>query len=164
MSHIPNISRARLADLTQGGLVRVSYKRQRQVLAEQLRSIGADVYNLHLPETHTLPLIIQPNERITGIVYGRYVHRAIRGESVSRGALVVTNTRVLLVNKKPFYINCKDIAFDKISGITYNRVGPIGHVILHTKLGDFDVRTFNQRCAQSFTRAIEALILNNQDD
>ena len=161
MLQLTEFSKSQLTDLAQGRLVHETYLQQQKVLAGQLRRIGADTYDLHLPETHTLPLVIQPGEFIVGVVYGRYVHTTIGGKFTSRGALVVTNTRVLLVNKKPFYVSCEEIAFDKISGITYSRVGPVGHVILHTKLGDIDIRTFNQRCARSFNDAIEAEIFKS---
>jgi hypothetical protein len=162
MLQLTEFSRAQLADLARGRLVHERYQQQQGLLAKQLRRIGADAYDLRLPETHTLPLVVQPNERMEGIVYGRYVYRAIDAEFISRGAVVITNTRVLLVNKKPFYVSCEEVAFDRVSGITYNRVGPIGHVILHTKLGDIDIRTFNQQCARHFTKAVEAKLYNQE--
>lgn len=160
MLQLTEFSRSQLTDLARGRLVHERYQQQQRLLAGQLRRIGADAYDFHLPETHTLPLIVQPDEHVEGIVYGRYVHKTIDEEFTSRGALVVTNTRVLLVNKKPFYVSCEEIAFDKISGITYNRVGLMGHIVLHTKLGDIDIRTFNQRCARYFTEAVEAKLYN----
>lgn len=162
MLQLSEFSRSQLTDLARGRLVHERYQRQQRLLAGQLRRVGADAYDFHLPETHTLPLIVQPGEQVKGIVYGRYVHKTIDEEFISRGALVVTNARVLLVNKKPFYVSCEEIAFDKISGITYSRVGLIGHIVLHTKLGDIDIRTFNQHCARHFTEAIEATLYNQE--
>lgn len=162
MLRLTEFSRSQLADLAKGRLAYEKYQYQQRLFKEQLQKLGADTYDLHLPETHTLPLIIQPDEYIQGIVYGRYVYRTNAEEIISRGALVVTNMRILLVNKKPFYVSCEEIAPDRISGITYNRVGPMGHVILHTRQGDFNVRTFNQQCARRFTEAVEAKLYNQE--
>lgn len=160
MLQLTEFSRSQLADLARGRLAHERYQAQQQLFREQLQRLGADTYDLHLPETHTLPLIIQPGESIEGIVYGRYVYKTNTEEIISRGALVVTDKRVVLVNKKPFYVSCEEIAIDRVSGITYERIGLIGHVILHTRLGDFNMRTFNQSCARHFTEAVEAKLFN----
>lgn len=164
MLYLSEFNKSQLADLSHGRLINGPYYDRQQALAKDLRMLGAVSYDLHLPETRTLPLVIQPNEQLTGIVYGRYVFHRIAGDiTISRGALVSTNDRVLLINKKPFYVTCEEIKYDAVSGVTYSRVGPVGHVVLHNKLGDIDLRTFNQHCAQNFTRAIETALFNYKE-
>ena len=116
-----------------------------------------------LPETKTLPFVIHPDEQILGIVYGRY-KQSDNGEHVSRGALVATNHRLLLINKKPLFVKCEEISYRVINGITYSRVAIAGTVTLHTRMGDISLRTFNQRCAQNFVEAIEAGIFKDRDE
>lgn len=127
-------------------------------IQHDLKYLGADRYDLALPETHALPYIIHPNEQILGIVYGRYVEN--NGALVGRGALVATDKRVLLVDKKPVLVKCDEITYRVVSGVTYSRVGPTGNVTLHTRVGEVRIRTFNQRCAKSFVEAVEAKVLN----
>ena len=128
-----------------------------------LKRLGAVHYDLWLPESHRLAYIIQPNEELLGVVYGRYIEKTPQGQAdTSRGALIATDRRVLLLNSKPLFERCDEIAYQVISGITYSHIGPIGNVTLHTRVGDVNVRTFNQRCASGFVRAIEAAIYRDQ--
>jgi hypothetical protein len=124
-----------------------------------LRAIGADGYNKALPETRILPLIIHPSEIIEGIMYGRYKQEQSGVETlIGRGALVATDQRVLLVDKKLFFVRCDEISYSAISGITYSRVGFGRTVTLHTRTGDISARTFNQVCAHHYIEAVEAHI------
>jgi len=125
------------------------------------RNLGADRYDLALPETHALPLVIRPSELVEGVVYGRYQYSQGGHTDIGRGMLVSTNERVLLLDKKPFFIRCEEIPYRAVSGITYSRVWLTGNVILHTKIGDIRLRTFNQHCARNFTQAIEVELLEN---
>lgn len=125
-------------------------------IEDELKDAGADAYDLLLPETHLLPLIIQPDETIIGIVYGRYKkHQPVGEPVIGRGALVATDKRVLLVDKKPGFYNCDDIAYRAVSAVSYTSAGPAANVELHTRLGDIDVRTFNKQCGKFFSHAVE---------
>jgi hypothetical protein len=122
-------------------------------LKTTLRALGAVTYNLWLPETKALNTLLNDGEQVHGIVYGRYV-RDQRGQ-VSRGALVATDQRVLLVNKKPLLLERDEFVYRAISGADFSWVGFMGTVSLHTRLGDIRVRTFNKRCAQTFVHVIK---------
>jgi hypothetical protein len=130
-------------------------------LRTDLKRAGADEFDLHLPETYALPYLVNPGERVQGIVYGRY-HRPFTIDQSpkllvhGRGALVVTDRKVFFLDKKPSFLHYDEIPLDLISGITYTKAGPAGTVTLHTRTGDYAVRTFNQRCASGFVSAIEA--------
>ena len=128
-------------------------------LRRSLKRLGANHYDLLLPEVRHLAYFIHPDERLVGIVFGRYTEKNPQGQSaVSRGALIATDRRVLLLNKKPLFERCDEISYLVISGVSYTHVGPIGNVVLHTRIGDVNVRTFNQRCAIGFVEAIENAI------
>lgn len=133
----------------------ISVKIQQTEINKVLRQLGAVIYDLWLPETHAIPLIIHPNEKINGIVYGKYKHGGTE-PSVGRGALVATDSRILLVDKKPLFLKCDELTYNVVSGITYTKVGPSGTVTLHTRAGDIEIRTFNQNCARIFVESIEA--------
>lgn len=126
-----------------------------------LVSCGADQYDLLLPETHELPNVIQNDERITGIVYGRYVQNS--GQRTGRGALVSTNVRVILLDKKPLFERYDEISYGVISAVSYAHAGFAGTVVLHTRMGDISIRTLNKNCAAHFIAAIEAKIFAEQD-
>lgn len=117
----------------------------------ELRVHGAVAYDLWLPETHYLPRVIHEDEHIMGTVYGRY-----KG---GRGVLVATDQRVLFLDKKPGWMRCDEITFAVIGGVTRTKIGPMGNVTLHTRLGDYTLRTFNQKNAENFADYIEARCL-----
>ncbi len=129
----------------------------RQKILTALTQLGAEWYDMQLPETHLLPQLIHLDEQILGVVYGRY-HQE-NGVKVGRGVLVATNDRVLLVDKKPLFLRCDEFSYFVVSGVTYSKAGIAGTVVLHTRVGDIHVRTFNQRCAQKFVVAIEEQVL-----
>lgn len=131
-----------------GGLLKIHGEQ----IADRLRELGADQYDLLLPETHTLPLLIRPNEAITSIVYGRYKQS---NGAVGRGALVATDSRLLLIDRKVLSLRSDEISYGAVTAITYNKVGPAATITLHTRLGDINVRTFNWRCAQNFIADLE---------
>lgn len=124
--------------------------------AAYLRKLGADLYDLWLPETHSVMSLLKPGERIDGIVYGKY-HQSLSNIE-GRGALVATNKRVLLVDRKPLFSRDDDISYYAVSAVTYTSAGIAVAVVLHTRMGDIHVRTFNRKCAKNFVAAIEAQI------
>lgn len=125
---------------------------------ERIKSLGADRFDMLLPETHALPYVIHPHETILGIVYGRYKQDG--GSVIGRGALIATDSRAMLIDKKPLFVRSDEVAYGAVSGVTYGRIGIMGVVTLHSKIGDIRLRTFNQKCAKSFVEAVEAQIFN----
>lgn len=131
-------------------------KQERVAFNDRLRSLGAVWYDLRLPETKLLPHIVHADEVVTGLVFGRYRQPSEGYEG--RGALVCTNKRLLLLDKKPLFVRCDEISFMVISGVNYSRAGLTATVTLHTRVGDIILRTFNMNCAKQFIEAIEARI------
>lgn len=144
-----------LAQLGQAHMFKGFVKSQQDEIDRDLRKLGVVMYDFWLPETHTLPFIIHPNEKIKGIVYGRYKHNGT-DPAQGRGALIATNQRVLLIDKKPLFLKCDELTYGVVSGATYSKVGLAGMITLHTRAGDIKVRTLNQKCAETFLEAIEA--------
>jgi len=127
-------------------------KADREIIA-RLKTLGAVAYDLVLPETKAMSSVIHPGEKLLGVVYGRY--KDDRDGTVSRGVLIATDQRVVLLNKKPLFTQNDEFAYRTIGGVEYTRVWPAGTVTLHNRMGDIHVRTFNRKCAETFVAAIE---------
>ena len=125
-----------------------------------LRRLGANRYDLLLPETHSLPNLVQPTETIEGVLYGRY--HLSTGQPPGRGVIAATNKRLLFIDHKPLFMRAAEVAYDAVSAVTSSRVGPMGYVTINTRMGDITVRTFNQHCATTFVQAIESHIFNRR--
>ena len=127
------------------------YKSERDRIYAELRVAGANKYDMKLPENSYLVTIIRSDEHIMAAVYGKY--------SKGRGVLVATDKRVLFLDKKPLFLHHDEISFDVISGVTYTNVLFSGTVTLHTRLGDYSLRTFNRRAASKFMNYIDVACL-----
>lgn len=126
-------------------------------IKEELKAAGALPYDLLLPETYYLPTVIHPEEHIMGSVYGRYRY----GENTGRGALVATDQRVIFLDKKPLYVHYDELTFMIIGSVTYTKTAIVGYVTLHTRMGEFQLRTFNHKNAYNFVRYIEEVCLRH---
>lgn len=118
-----------------------------QRIRKELKAAGAVAYDLHLPETQYLPNLLHPDEHIKGSVYGKY--------KAGRGALIATDQRVLFVDKKPLFLHYDELSFLVIGGVTFTKSGFVGRVTLHTRLGDYSLRTLNLKNAANFVNYIE---------
>lgn len=161
MTQLATIERKQLSDLNNSPGVRGLLKVHREQIEADLKHLGAVRYDMWLPETQSLPLIIHPDEKITGIIYGRYVQHEGEETIIGRGALVATGQRVLLIDKKPLFVRCEEIPYRIVSGVDYGRVGFVGNVTLNSRIGTVRFRTFNQQCAHNFVEAIERQIFQN---
>lgn len=122
---------------------------------DELRSAGSDRYDMWLPETRYLPHLIQENEHIGGAVYGKY--------DKSRGVLVATDERIIFLNKKVLLLQLNDISYNVVSGVTRTQIGPIGTVTLRTAMGNYHLRTFNQKNAKNFVDYVSAKHLQERE-
>lgn len=121
-----------------------------------LRLLGANEYDVWLPETHYLMRMLHGDEVLLGVVFGKFEEK---GEShVSRGLLAVTDREILLLNKKPLYVHHEHIKFDMVSGVEYKRVAFTEIITLNTRLGDITFRTFNSHCARQFVQVIDDIL------
>lgn len=134
-----------------GGLLKV----YRERIDDRLRKLGADSYDMAVPETLVLPLVIRPDESIRGVVYGRYKQSS---GAVGRGVLVATDNRLVLIDRKVLSLRCDEIAYSALAAISYDKVGPATTITLHSRFGDISIRTFNSRCAENFVADMESTI------
>jgi len=137
-------------------------KRQRAYVVNALRQLGADEYNMLLPETHYLPQLLEDGEVLLGAVFGKYTKDM--GAHKGRGLLVITDRRVLFIDKKPLFLHFDDIKLDMVSGIDYGKIGLSETITLHTRVDDIWIRTFNDACARKFVRAVEDVLFHTQGE
>jgi hypothetical protein len=123
--------------------------------------VGADEYDMLLPETHYLARILREDEVILGAVYGKYVKANLSHSG--RGLLVITDRRILLIDKKPLFLQYDEIKFEMVSGIQFGKTLITELVTLDTRLRNVAFRTFNERCAQHFVEAVEESIFGSTD-
>jgi hypothetical protein len=129
-------------------------------MKKEIRKLGADRFDLMLPETHALLDIVHDDEAIVGIVYGVYQQNNAEHTS-GRGVLVATDRRVLLIDKKPIFLKCDELSYNVVSGISYSKAGIAGTITIHSRTGDISIRTYNATCGDTFVKAIEARCLSN---
>lgn len=131
-------------------------------LRSTLRQLGADAFDLMLPETHSLATLLHDNEQVQGIVYGRY--RQSGDKPSGRGALVATDQRIIFLDHKPLFESASEISYEVVSGVSKGTTGWISTVTLNTRMGEITIRTFNQQCAEMFMHAIETHVFDRPAD
>lgn len=94
---------------------------------EQLERLGCNFKFVGRAEIRELPAILFPEEHIAGAVNGRY--------QGGGALLVVTNLRLLLIDRKPFFLTIEDIRFDMIAEIDFNARLLNGSIVIITPAG-----------------------------
>ena len=122
-------------------------------IREELRSLGVSNYGLLKQATRHLPYIVHPDEHVEAIVYGR--------NDKGPCLLAATDRRVIFLDKKPLFVKSDELAYDIVGGVTTSQSGFVKLVSLHTRMGDFKLRTMNFKCAAHFRDFIEARCLGN---
>lgn len=85
---------------------------ERDVVEKQLHAINAMPKFFGRPEVEELPNILFDGEVISHLVIGKY--------EGGWASLVATDRRILLVDKKPFYLTIEDIRYDMVSDVQYD--------------------------------------------
>ncbi len=129
-------------------------KHQARVLKE-LQDLGMSRFALSTLESMYLPHIIRTNEHIGGVIYGRH--------KVGFAMIVATDRRIIFLDKKPLYVNEDEINYAVVSGVSYCHAGFGSTITLHTRITDYAIRTYNQKCAETFIEYIESRCLENQN-
>lgn len=88
----------------------------------ELISIGSYIRFFGRPEVKELPKILVKNEKIKHCLTGKY--------EGGYALLCVTNLRVLLIDKKPFFLTLEDIRYDMIMEIDFSHQFLSGQVRL----------------------------------
>ena len=120
----------------------------------QLRRLGAHNMMWCRAELKELPKILFRGEQIEHIVTGRY--------EGGYALLVATNNRVLLIDKKPFYLTLEDVRYDMISDVLFYhrllnatvRLGNMNKTIVFT--------AYNHNKIRELTAYIQEQVMTNR--
>lgn len=115
---------------------------------------GIARYNLWLPETKYLVNLLDNDETVLAAVYGHHPY--------GRGALFLTQKRVLFIDKKPMFLHFDDINFFVINSVTFTKSWHYGVVTVHSRSGDFIIHTLNEVAALNFVDTLDSILEINQ--
>ena len=118
---------------------------------QEMKDCGISPFATLRPESLFLPRIIYQDETLKGIVYGHDAYGSVM--------MVATDQRLVRLSKQPLFIDEEDLDYELVSGISYYS-GLISSVILHTRVGDYRVHTFNHSSALKFISYIEERCLD----
>lgn len=124
-----------------------------EAVQQQLKRIGVNFQFFGHAELRELPHILFDNEQIQHVVRGRY--------EGGMAVLVATDQRVLLIDKKPFYLTIEDMRYDMIADVEFNhrlidatvRLGTVNKTLRFTAYSHGKLRlmtTFLQQQVMSF--------------
>ncbi len=119
---------------------------------KQLRRIGADYRFWGAPEIRELPKILFDNETIRHFINGRY--------SGGFAALVATDIRVILIDKKPLFLTLEDIRYDMVSDVMFNHRLLNASIIIGTVHNSFTFVGFNSTNLRLLTNFIQQRVMD----
>lgn len=121
------------------------------VTEAQLKQLGPKFRMFGRAEVRELHRIISSDEKIHHCIYGYY-----QGGS---GILVATNRRVLLIDKRPFFLNLEDLAYEKIRDIAF--MNQFLQATLHLQAGmkKLSFRSISDARLRRLKEFVEARIL-----
>jgi hypothetical protein len=131
-------------------------KEHQQRVTQELKALGVTKLGLATSESHYLPHIIHPDEHLGGVVYGRHHDGFVM--------LIATDRRIIFLDNKPLYVNQDEINYYVVSGVSYKKAGVASTVTLHTRVKEYAIQTFNQKCAEGFVEYIEARCLEHSGE
>lgn len=115
---------------------------------KELRAAGVTEYGMRKFAIKYLPNIIQPDEQIMAVVYGRY-HDKGNGAVLNAGVLVATDKRIVFLDYKPGFKSTDDITYEVVSGVN-STWAIFSSVTLYTTMGDYKISYANAKCAKKF--------------
>lgn len=122
-------------------------------IKHELKLLGASPYGMWRFGARYLPTVIHPDEVLGGVVYGFNKEGSV--------TLVASDKRVIFLDKKPFFVNMEEMTYDIVGGVSFSHAGLSSIVTLHTRMGDYKIHTFNERCAQGFMHYVEGRCLEH---
>lgn len=103
---------------------------------QQLERAGAKFFFFARPEVRELTNILVPGETITSALNGFY--------NGGMALLCTTDHRVLLIDKKPWFLNLEDIRYDMITEVDYNYRILNATIHIHTVTKALEFKSWNQ--------------------
>ena len=111
-----------------------------KVIDQQLKAIGADLHLWGRGERQELQHILVEGESIYHCLNGRY--------EGGFAMLCSTDRRLLLIDKKPFYLTVEDVRYDMISEVDFNhrllnatvKICTVNKTVIFTSFHNTDLR------------------------
>lgn len=125
----------------------------------ELKEAGVTNYGMRKFAVRYLPHLINHEEHIKAIIYGRYAED--KGPKYNAGVLVATNKRVLFLDHKPGYTRSDDIDYKVVSGVRETRA-LFSSVTLFSPIQNYTLSFVNKVCAKKFVAYVEKRISNNK--
>lgn len=120
-------------------------------VGDQLKRLGVNFQFWCRPEIRELPNILFENEQLQHVLIGRY--------EGGFALFCATDRRVLLVDKKPFYLTLEDIRYDMISDVQYNHRLIDATVRLGTVHKTVAFKGYNHIKLRNFTSYIQEQVM-----
>lgn len=125
------------------------------IVKQQLRELNAEKSFFCSPERRELPQIMIEGEQLLKVLDGRY--------SGGMAMLCATNMRILLVDKKPFFMAMEDIRYEMISDVLFQgrlinstmTIGTLNNTIAFT--------SFNRQKSQEFTALVQQKVIETRN-
>lgn len=109
----------------------------RKAIEQQLKRLGIAIKSWGSAEINELQHILTPEESITGLVHGWYDN--------GFATLVATDQRLLLIDKKPFFLTVEDVRYDMIAEVDFNGRLVDATIIVNTINKTLRFTTFRQK-------------------
>lgn len=117
----------------------------------QLKAIGADRWFWCRPERRELPKVLTEGEVINHLVNGRY--------EGGFATLCLTNRRMLLIDKKPFYLTIEDVRYDMIAEVDLNYRLVDASVRINTLNKSLRFTSINKHGLRSLTSFLQTKVM-----
>lgn len=124
------------------------------IVNRQLKDIGVSNPFFGRPEMDELPKILVAGEVIQHLINGRY--------SGGFATLCATNLRLLLIDKKVFFLTVEDVRYDMIAELDYGHqfIGATIHVRSFSK--DLKFQCFKKQHLRNFTTYIQKKVMEQR--
>ncbi len=124
------------------------------IVQKQLHAAGADNLFWGKAERAELPKIMISGEIIEHVQHGHY--------EGGFATLVATNHRLLLVDKKPFFLNVIDLRYDMIAEVDYGHNVVAATIHVHSSGNDFRFQSFNQKNLRQMCGFIQSKVIESR--
>lgn len=132
------------------------YHQRKLDILEELRQVGMGRVGFMYSEVKMLPQTLHPNEHIRAVVHGRH--------EGGYAILLATDNRVIFLDKKPMFVKSDELSYDIVGGVNFSRSMLAGSITLHTRIGDYTLKTRNYKAAERFRDYIEERCLERSLD
>lgn len=125
-----------------------AFRQHKARIEAELEEVGVPWYGRAMRAVQHLPRLIHTDEHLEAVVCGWET-------ALGTALLVSTDRRIIFIVKKLFFIRDDEIGFKSVRGVSYVHSPLVAGVVLHTQIGDYNVKTLNRQCVETFMKSIE---------